>query len=94
MSDLIQEWYANFIQVEQPMLFELILASNYMDIRPLLELMCATIAIMIKGKSQAEIKKIFNIVEAPEVEATPADSKVEELPPATEVSTAAPVETK
>ena len=35
-------------QVQQETLFELILAANYMDIKPLLDLTCATVASMIK----------------------------------------------
>lgn len=36
------------VQVQQETLFELILAANYMDIKPLLDLTCATVASMIK----------------------------------------------
>jgi S-phase kinase-associated protein 1 len=62
MSEVVQEWYANFVAVEQETLFELILAANYMDIKSLLDLTCATVASMIKGKSPEEIRKTFNIV--------------------------------
>ncbi len=64
MADLqvVQEWYATFVNVEQEVLFELILAANYMDIKPLLDLTCATVASMIKGKTPEEIRKTFNIV--------------------------------
>ena len=43
------------------MLFELILAANFMDIKMLLDLACAKVASMIKGKSPEEIRKTFNI---------------------------------
>jgi S-phase kinase-associated protein 1 len=62
MNEVVQEWYANFVNVEQEVLFELILAANFMDIKPLLDLTCATVASMIKGKSPEEIRKTFNIV--------------------------------
>lgn len=42
-------------------LFELTLAANYLDIRPLLDLCCARIASFIKGKSPEEIRKNLNI---------------------------------
>jgi S-phase kinase-associated protein 1 len=42
MEEVVQEWYAKFVTVEQETLFELILAANYMDIKPLLDLSCAT----------------------------------------------------
>jgi S-phase kinase-associated protein 1 len=60
-SDDIEEWDADFIQVEQEMLFEIILAANYLDIKPLLDLGCKTVANMIKGKTTEEIRKTFNI---------------------------------
>jgi len=66
------------MQVDQEMLFEIILvsvprsfccpsaltrdkASNYLDIKPLLDVGCKTVANMIKGKSPEEIRKTFNI---------------------------------
>jgi S-phase kinase-associated protein 1 len=43
MSDMVPEWDAKFVDVEQQVLFELILAANYMDIRSLLDLACAKV---------------------------------------------------
>ncbi|KAL2213612.1 E3 ubiquitin ligase SCF complex, Skp subunit [Sarocladium strictum] len=57
----IEEWDQKFMQVDQEMLFEVILASNYLDIKPLLDVGCKTVANMIKGKSPEEIRKTFNI---------------------------------
>jgi len=65
MSEVVQEWYANFVNVDQEELFELILAANFMDIRPLLDLTCATIASMVKGKTSTEIPGIFKITDRP-----------------------------
>ena len=56
MHEVVQEWYANYVDVDQELLFELILAANYMDIKPLLDLTCATVASMIKGKTPEEIR--------------------------------------
>jgi S-phase kinase-associated protein 1 len=71
MNEVVQEWYANYVDVEQEVIFELILAANYMDIKPLLDLTCAAVASMIKGKTPEEIRKTFNIVNdfTPEEEA-------------------------
>ncbi|KAK4165351.1 E3 ubiquitin ligase complex SCF subunit scon-3 [Cladorrhinum sp. PSN259] len=57
----IEEWDQKFMQVDQEMLFEIILAANYMDIKALLDVGCKTVANMIKGKSPEEIRKTFNI---------------------------------
>jgi len=57
----LDEWDVKFMQVDQEMLFEIILASNYLDIKALLDVGCKTVANMIKGKSPEEIRKTFNI---------------------------------
>lgn len=43
------------------MLFEILLAANYLDIRSLLDVGSKTVANMIKGKTAEEIRKTFNI---------------------------------
>ena len=57
----ISSWDANFIKVDQGMLFSLINAANYLKIDGLLDLGCKTVANMIKGKSPEEIRQMFNI---------------------------------
>ena len=61
MESVVDKWYADYINLEQEILFELIMASNYLDIKSLLELACAKVASMIKNKSIEEIRKFFNI---------------------------------
>ena len=39
----ISEWDQKFISVDQEMLFEIILAANYLDIKPLLDVGCKTV---------------------------------------------------
>lgn len=66
------EWDAEFAaNTEQDEVFELILAANFLDIASLLDLMCAQVASMIKGRSAEEIRRQFNIVNdfTPEEEA-------------------------
>ncbi|CAG8571743.1 13205_t:CDS:2 [Ambispora leptoticha] len=58
----IEDWDQKFLNVEQDMLFEIILAANYLDIKPLLDIGCKTVANMIKGKSPEEIRQTFNII--------------------------------
>lgn len=57
----ITEWDSKFLQVDQEMLFEILLAANYLDIRSLLDVGSKTVANMIKGKTAEEIRKTFNI---------------------------------
>lgn len=54
-------WEIEFCNIDQKDLFELILAANYLNIQPLLDLTCKTVANMIKGKTPEEIRKTFNI---------------------------------
>lgn len=61
LSDVVSEWYANFVNIDQEVLFELILAANFMDIKSLLELACAKVASLIKGMTIPEIREFFNI---------------------------------
>ncbi|KAN0102616.1 Cullin repeat-like-containing domain protein [Hyaloscypha variabilis] len=60
-NEELSEWDEKFFQVDQEMLFEIILAANYLDIIPLLSLAYKTVANMIKGKSPEEIRRTFNI---------------------------------
>lgn len=63
LKDIIQEWYADFINIDDDFLFSLINAANYMDIQPLLNLGCAKVASLIKNKTPEEIRNIFNLDE-------------------------------
>ena len=60
-TDDISAWDSSFCKVEQSVLFELILAANYLDIKGLLDLCCKTVANMIKGKTPEQIRTTFNI---------------------------------
>ena len=60
-DDDVKDHDAEFVKVDQSTLFELILAANYLNIKPLLDLTCLTVANMIKGKTPEEIRKTFNI---------------------------------
>lgn len=60
-DDDLKNWDTEFVKVDQPTLFDLILAANYLNIKSLLDLTCQTVADMIKGKTPEEIRKTFNI---------------------------------
>ena len=58
---VMSEWLKQFLAIDQATMFELILAANYLDIKPLLNTTCKAVADMIKGKTPEEIRKTFNI---------------------------------
>ena len=60
-STEIEDWDQKFMAVDQEMLFEIILAANYLDIKALLDVGCKTVANMIKGKNPEEIRTTFNV---------------------------------
>lgn len=48
IEETVQEWYAEFVKVDQRMLFELVTAANFMDIKALLDITCLAVAVLIK----------------------------------------------
>lgn len=51
VENRVPEWDASYIDIEKlEDLLDLILAANYLDIKSLLELSCAKVASLIKGK--------------------------------------------
>ena len=54
-------WDQAFVKVDDEALFSLILAANYLNIKPLLDLVCKAVADEIKGKTPDEIRARFNI---------------------------------
>lgn len=59
IRELVSDWDADFINIDKIMLFDLLQASNYLDIKELLDLCCAKIATMIKGKTKTQLEQIF-----------------------------------
>ncbi|CBJ48849.1 conserved unknown protein [Ectocarpus siliculosus] len=73
VGDHVQEWYSTFVKaLKDEMLFEMLLAANYLDLSPLLELCAATVGLRAMNKTPEEIQREFNIKEpfSPEVERT------------------------
>uniref|UniRef100_A0A7I4XY69 Skp1-related protein n=1 Tax=Haemonchus contortus TaxID=6289 RepID=A0A7I4XY69_HAECO len=60
-KQLFETWSEEFFKVEYPLLFEIIMAANYLDIPKLLDDGCRKIALMMKGKTPEEIRTMFNI---------------------------------
>jgi S-phase kinase-associated protein 1 len=62
LKEATDEWDADFIEsVDLDTVFDIINTANYMDIKPLLDLSCAKVASIMKGKTAEEIRQIFNI---------------------------------
>ena len=58
----VAAWDAVFIgDFDQTMLFDIVLAANYLNIKSLLDLSCQRIASMMKGKTADQIREMFNI---------------------------------
>lgn len=71
-GDEAAAWNDAFLSnLDHVTLFTLILASNYLDIKSLLDLTTTKVARLIKGKTPEEVRKEFNIttVYTPEEEA-------------------------
>ncbi|KAE8703159.1 SKP1-like protein 1B [Hibiscus syriacus] len=57
----LKTWDSDFVDVDQNTLYDLITASNFLNITSLLDLTCQKVADMIMGKSPEEIRTTFNI---------------------------------
>lgn len=61
-TDDIEPWDKEFMAaMNQEMMFDLIMAANYLDIKPLLDLGCKTVANIIRSKTVEEIRITFNL---------------------------------
>ena len=60
-KEIIDQWDYDYINIEPENIFKIMLAANFMDIRPLLNLTCAKIASLIKGKNSMEIRREFGM---------------------------------
>lgn len=62
LLDVTDEWDVNYISgIDLDSVFDIINASNYLDLKPLFDLSCARIASIMKGKTAEEIRNIFNL---------------------------------
>lgn len=76
MSEVVSKWDADFIDAmenDHETLFKVILAANYLDIEPLLDLGITKVACMLQNcKDIEEVKKLLNI----EKDITPEEEKI------------------
>ncbi|RZC90749.1 hypothetical protein C5167_028583 [Papaver somniferum] len=61
VNEETQKWDKELVNVDQETLFHLLMAANYLNIKNLLDLTCETVASMIRGKTQQEIRDTFGI---------------------------------
>ncbi len=62
LQEVTDDWDVSFINgIDLDSTFDLINAANFMDIKPLLDLCCAKVACVMKGKTAEEIRNMFNI---------------------------------
>ena len=57
----LEGWDREFVDVALAQLFEMILAANFLDLKPMLDITCKAVAEMIKGKTPDEIKAVFGV---------------------------------
>ncbi|KAE8730372.1 SKP1-like protein 1B [Hibiscus syriacus] len=60
-SNELKVWDADFVNVDQGTIFDLTMAANFLNIKELLDLMCKTVADMMRGKTTERIRKTFHI---------------------------------
>jgi len=61
LDDESSKWDKDYINVDQAVLYELILAANFLNIKGLLDLCCQSVADIIKGKTPEQIRQYFHI---------------------------------
>ena len=62
LKDVTSEFYAEYIELVDDDVFDIILAANFLDIKELLALGCAKMGSVIRSLSIPEFRKRFDIV--------------------------------
>ncbi|KAJ4975995.1 hypothetical protein NE237_001101 [Protea cynaroides] len=57
----LKKWEASYMDIDQQVLYHLMIAANYLEIKGLLDLTVEKAANMIRGKTPDQIREIFNI---------------------------------
>jgi len=55
------DWDKSFFQVDQEMVFGIILGANFLDVPQLLEMGCQVIAELMKEKNSDEVRELFSL---------------------------------
>lgn len=60
VSDTVQPWYCKFVQgMDQILLFKVLVAANFMDVKPLLNLCILELTFTIKGKAPEQLETML-----------------------------------
>lgn len=60
-STIKDEWDQEFIKNELPVNVNLLLAANYLELKPLFELMCKCFAGLMRGKTPEQLREYFGL---------------------------------
>ncbi|XP_062170284.1 SKP1-like protein 1 [Alnus glutinosa] len=60
-GDELNKYEADFLDLDQEVLYGLLMAANFLNVKGLLDRVLQRVADMIKGKQPEEIRRIFNI---------------------------------
>lgn len=70
IEDVVSEWDRRFLftdlvkdgnEAQHELLVDCVMAAKYLNVRDLLELTCATLASMIRGKTPEQVRELFGI---------------------------------
>ena len=61
MYQLVDFWFATYIDCEHEVLFELLIAANALDVKQICDLAGSAIAAQVMGKTVEEIRKFFDV---------------------------------
>lgn len=61
---LLDSWERQFLDTDSKTIQQIIMAANFLDIKPLLQVSCKFVAELVRGRSPQEIIEAFNTVQS------------------------------
>lgn len=58
---IISDWDSEYINVDQEGLSDILIAAHYLDIKPLVQLGCRTVADQLRGVPLDQLRKMANV---------------------------------
>ncbi len=56
----LSEWFQEYVNIDKELLFDIVIVADYLEIKPLITLICGEIANRIKNLSPEEINQAFS----------------------------------